>query len=120
METPTHGKTYQILNSILAGNRTLTAVANATGLHRRCVNSLVYALEKQGRVAANDYADERGKLEFSVTRYEADLTKGYARVHPTKQGRTHLACQRHNTTPIHELQRLFFSTPIPNSQDNTH
>jgi hypothetical protein len=82
-------KTAQVLDAIQFGHRTLKAISNATEISYRTVNALLYALEKQDRVIADDYEKERRNQVFEVLQYEAPTARGRGaapRVHPTKRG----------------------------------
>lgn len=86
MENTAHtpAKTTQILEAISNGSKTISAISQRTGIHKRAVNAFVYSLEKQGRVLAQSYDVVRAEQSFQVIKREANPTKGRSRVHPYK------------------------------------
>jgi hypothetical protein len=81
------GPTASVINALLASpSSTLCQLSMATGIHRRTINAVVYALEIQRRVLAADYSVARRDQLFTVIRAEkvapSDDVPAYARVHP--------------------------------------
>ena len=60
--------TRQVVESIRQGCTTLRQIAERTRIEYRSVNAIVHSLERQGRVAADDYDVRRGLQQFRVVR----------------------------------------------------
>lgn len=104
MDTATESstKTDQILDAISSGKKTITEIAEHTGIKRRSVNAFVYSLEKQNRVLADSYDVVRGEQQFSIISKKADPTKGRPRIHPYQRLQRALpaGCKNTRSTPI--------------------
>lgn len=60
--------TRQVVEAIQHGCPTLRLIAERTRIDYRSVNAIVHSLERQGRVAADDYDERRGMQQFRVVR----------------------------------------------------
>jgi len=104
-------KTYQVLDAMLEGFDRIPSIVARTGLGYRTVNALVYALEKQGRVIAKDYDEQRCNQVFSVLRYEAATAtsrtkRRFDAQHPAS---VHASIKIQNN--FNMLQQAFFFRP---------
>jgi predicted transcriptional regulator len=103
-------KTYQVLDAMLAGATCIPEIVQQTGLAYRTVNALVYALEKQGRVEAHDYAARRCAQKFEVLHYDAFPSKQKPRINLA-----HPACvfaQKRVQDGIQVLNQAMFFRPV--------
>lgn len=107
-----HGlKTYQVLDAMLEGFTRIPLIVTRTQLGYRTVNALIYALEKQGRVIAQDYDDQRCDQVFSVLQYEAATASSRTKrrfdaQHPAS---VHASIKVQNNFNV--LQQAFFFRP---------
>ena len=104
-------KTYQVLDAILDGFTRIPSIVARTQLSYRTVNALVYALEKQGRVIAQDYDDQRCNQVLTVLRYEATTAssrtkRSFDAQHPAS---VHASIKIQNNFSV--LQQAFFFRP---------
>lgn len=106
-------KTYQVLDAILEGFTRIPSIVARTQLSYRTVNALVYALEKQGRVMAQDYDEQRCNQVFTVLRYQAATASSRTRTkrsfdaqHPAS---VHASIKIQNNFSV--LQQAFFFRP---------
>lgn len=73
-------KTYRVLDAMLEGFNQIPSIVARTELSYRTVNALVYALEKQGRVVAQDYDAQRCNQIFTVLQYEASTASSRSKL----------------------------------------
>lgn len=106
-------KTYKVLDAMLAGVQNLPALTVATKLPYRTINALVYALEKQGRVVAKDYDEQRCNQVFNVIRYEAapSAPKNKSRMNAKHPANIHAT--RKVQSSFNLLQQAFFFPKSP-------
>jgi hypothetical protein len=106
-------KTYQVLDAMLDGFQNLPALAAATGLPYRTINALVYALEKQGRVVAQNYDKQRCDQVFDVIQYEAapSAPKNKSRMNAKHPANIHATLKVQGS--FHLLQQAFFFPKSP-------
>lgn len=104
-------KTYRVLDAMLEGFDRIPSIVARTGLTYRTVNALVYALEKQGRVIAKDYDEQRCNQVFIVLRYQAATAssrtkRSFDAQHPAA---VHASLKLQNNFNL--LQQAFFFRP---------
>lgn len=79
------GKTDSVIALLVKSpHLNLDQIADATSINRRCVNALIYALEIQQRILADDYDLPRCDQKFTVLRAQADRSAipKSRRIHP--------------------------------------
>ena len=101
-------KTYKVLDAMLDGVQNLPALSAETGLPYRTINALVYALEKQGRVVAQNYDARRCDQVFDVIQYGAAPTapKNKHRVDAKHPANVHATLKIQSSFNL--LQQAFF------------
>jgi hypothetical protein len=106
-------KTYQVLDAMLDGFQNLPALTAKTGLSYRTINALVYALEKQGRVVAQNYDARRCNQVFDVIQYEAAPTapKNKRRIDAKHPASLHASLKIQSSFNL--LQQAFFFPKSP-------
>lgn len=117
-------KTYSVLDAILQGSTRLPLIAQATGLSYRTVNALVYALEKQGRVVAQNYEVQRCEQELTVLRYNAypsSNRQSTQRAHPARvlAEQARVRDKQKNVANFQALHQAFFFSPTGSGTPRT-
>ena len=110
-------KTQAVLNSISQGNETLAAIGTDTGLSTRCISGLIYALERQGRVIADDYQKQRSEQHFTILCLHR--APNGPRIHPYKRLKSDRAAQFLHTLDSVMLDMIRASPQQPQIRQET-
>lgn len=115
------GKTWLVMKAISVGHTTIAAIAAATNMERKDVNSFIHSLQDSGKVDCIDHDAPRGEQEFDLLvplpERPTDLMsapKPRARDHDTKRPQhvsitslpAHLACVPSWCLPIKPSSRM--------------